>query len=149
MSLFEDFNLFLLENSGTSAYAACALLDQNPENAVAAFGKPYKTYGNFFQRAAHVVTAPIFLSIFTAELMFEALKKAAQTLLDLITLDTDEAKEDGSDFVIASLVTIGFAFTTLASPFINAADLIGSLFVADESQVESSSELATGNTFKM
>ncbi|WP_155823546.1 hypothetical protein [Legionella shakespearei] len=137
-------NEFLLVHSGTTAQAIAKLISDDPEKFGPVFFQPYTSTGNFFKRAAYVASAPIFLSIFTAELMISSLIIALDAVFNLIKMDTKTAKSRGEDLLICTLFTVGAGLAALASPFINAVDLVGSLFAksTDEQQEEARSEYA-------
>lgn len=146
MSFFEDFNEFLVQHSGTTGQAIAKLLADKPEEFGPVFFKPYTSTGNFFLRAAYVATAPVFLAICTAEMLIGSLILALDAAFKLITFNGAKAKEQAVNCLVLGLFTVGGALFTLGSPFINAVDLIGSLFAKptnqQQEQEEDTSELS-------
>jgi hypothetical protein len=146
MSFLDDVNEFFIEHSGVTAQAIDKLIKDRKEIG-SVFFQPYTSAGNFFQRTAYVASAPIFLGILSAELMIASLILAVDAVFSFITIDTEAAKNKGENLLLCSLLTIGAALSALASPFINAVDLVGSLFASQhvtigEHEAEPHSEYA-------
>jgi hypothetical protein len=143
---FDPINDFLLKHSGPTGCAIDKLLDNNPELYGQVFFNPYTSLGNFAKRATYIATAPVFLSVIAIEFAALTLISAIRAIYNLVTLDLENAKIDGKRIMGGVLATAIALFAAAVGPFVNAVDLVGSLFVKSESVESESNTEASENT---
>lgn len=143
---FDPINDFLLKHSGPTGCSIDKFLDDNPERYGQVFFKPYTSVGNFAKRAAYIATAPVFLSVIAIEFAALTLVSVIRAAYNLVTLDIQNAKIAGKT-ILGGVIGAAIAlFAAAVSPFVNAVDLVGSLFAKSESAESTNSTEDSENT---
>lgn len=125
MSIEEEFTEFLFSQTGVVSPALDKLMGNKSD--VPVFFNPYQSKSDVFFRAASVVTAPIALSVFALEAALFAVGYAFKALWNLVTLNPAEALVSLRESAISLLCAALGLTVAIASPVINAVDLIGSI----------------------
>ncbi|WP_298625854.1 hypothetical protein [uncultured Legionella sp.] len=89
------------------------------------FFHPYQSKTEFFYKTASVVTAPASLSVIALELATASLWLGIRSAVDLAKFNTHAAKIHLIDGIFHMVFALISALTAVASPFINAIDLVG------------------------
>lgn len=101
--------------------------DKDKKNHSPLFFQPFKNVKDISYRATSIATAPVALSILTAEMLLYAGISSANAFAKLVNGDNDAAKfklKSAGKFILGSMI---FAVAALASPFINIIDFAGAL----------------------
>lgn len=129
MELFmlDSLNSFLFTHTGRSGTLLLNNLSEDRSNEITEFFTPCDSLSDLIVRSIHVVSAPIFLTALSLELLIISIGMAIKFLTyDLFACGINNAMENAYEgFKIAGLSMIIGVFA-LASPFINFADLCGS-----------------------
>lgn len=120
-----DLNEFLLKNSGVPGTAFLNFLSSESD-IKRNFFQPYQSKSDLFFRSATVITAPITLTAIALEFAALTLGYAIKSLVEFVMLRPSDAVDDLGNSAMSFMTAIGLALAALASPVINAVDLIGS-----------------------
>ncbi|CEG57578.1 hypothetical protein [Legionella fallonii] len=142
----DKFNQFLGNNCGVTKDVVDKALDGELVKITSLFFQPYRSKSDPWHRAASIVTAPVCSSILAAESALLSLLLGCKSIIDLIILDPENAKENMGNsavFLIAAAITL---FVALISPIINGINLVfgGMMTMLQTDREEYSSSLSSG-----
>lgn len=120
----DEFTSFLLKSSGTSGQIFDSFLKDKVSDGPIFFS-PYKSAPDLFFRTTSIFTAPVCFAIYTTGFCLGAVFIACQSLVELVSVEPEKAKESAG-MTVTCLLLMGIALLSmLMSPFVNLIDLIG------------------------
>jgi hypothetical protein len=121
---FDEFNQLLVDNSGVTTRALFNIIATKPLPTKSFFFQPYESNLDPLCRVSSIVTDSLVLSFLALQLGIVSAIHALKSLVDLICLDPQEAKDD----IILSGQLLGSMFVMIfaaaLSSIINTIDLI-------------------------
>lgn len=120
----DEFNQFLASNCGVTKDIIDKAFDGEVLVVKSLFFQPYRSNSDPLFRAASIVTAPVCSSVLAAESALLSLFLAFKSVLNLVMMDTENAKEHFGNSIVF-LVTLAITlFAVVASPLINTINLL-------------------------
>lgn len=118
----DDYHAFLIQHSGMTGKIVNILLSENAKEPD--FFEPWQSETEPLLKTLSIITAPVCLTILTAEFTLAAVVIAFKSLFELF-IDPDKAKSSaGMACSCLLLVTISL-LAVFVSPVVNAFDLMG------------------------
>jgi hypothetical protein len=122
---FHEFHQILLENSGVTNRIIDNKLDTIPSTNKSFFFLPYQSKSDPFIRASTLITGPAIMSLIALECSVAAVFFAIKSIVDLVTLNVNDASKDAGFFGIFLIATGATLLAVLINPITNLIDLIG------------------------